>query len=295
MLPPEPVPPTFFGVTMQSATGRMPGFRVGAVRFWDGRTRWANLEPTRGQYDWTILDRMVAGAKRARLPILFTIGGTPEWAAPDAPRAPYNDGSRAAAPDSLSDWETFVSTLVARYRDQIEAYEVWVLGDDSRFYSSSVETLVAMTRIAQRIVRSTSPRAKVVCPGMGRLWTVEGRNFMRRFGALGGYQHCDVANIKLYARSASHPPETMLELVATADHLLHEAGVHPPIWNTGTRYEIALAGSLDETTAVNHAVRFFLVGLYARLPACTSTIGAEQKFPSSSKYRMVRQPRPRVP
>ena len=41
-------------------------------------------------------------------------------------------------------------------------------------------------------------------------------------------------------------------------------GIHPPLWNTGTTYDIRLESGLAETTARNYAVRFFLVGIYAR-------------------------------
>jgi predicted Ser/Thr protein kinase len=263
--PARPVPTTMFGVTMHSSTGAMPSFQVGAVRFWDSGTRWAGIQPRSGAFVWDTLDRLVDAARRAKLPVLFTIGATPAWAAPAGPRGPYDDGSRTAPPDRMADWEDFVAALVERYGDRIEAYEVWVLGNDARFYTGSVEKLVEMTRIAYRTIKRVAPGALVVCPGMGRLSTADGQQFLRRFAELDGYQHCDVASIKLYQRSPSDPPESMLELVQAVDRILHAAGVHPPVWNTGTTYEIAVQEPLGESRAISHAVRFFLVGLYARL------------------------------
>jgi hypothetical protein len=263
-LPEAPVPRSLFGVTLNSATGAMPAFRVGAVRLWDSETRWAQIQPRRGEFDWSVLDRHVTGAERAGLPVLFVLGGTPEWASPLGPPAPYADGSRAAPPDTLADWDAFVRVLVKRYRGRIEAYETWVLGNDRRFYAGSVETLVEMTRRARLIIKEADPKATVVCPGMGRLWTEEGRGFLRRFAELRGYEHCDVAGIKLYQPTASDPPEIMLELATAVDREFHRAGIHPRLWNTGTTYSIPLEGPLDEMRARNYAVRFFLVGLYAR-------------------------------
>lgn len=261
---PQAVPATLFGVTMNSSTGAMPTFRTGAVRLWDSRTRWANIQPERGEFDWTTLDRLVSGANKAGLPVLLTLGGTPEWAAPGGARSVYNDGSRAAPPDNLADWDAFVRAVVERYGNRIEAYELWVLGNDKRFYAGSSETLVELTRRAARIIKAGAPAAIVACPGMGRLWNGEGQRSLRRFAELGGYQECDVASIKLHQRSAAHPPETMLQLVETIDETLHRAGVHPPLWNTGTTYELPLEGLLDQATAINHAVRFYLVGVYSR-------------------------------
>jgi len=263
-LPPAPVPHTLFGATLNSATGNMPGFDLGAVRFWDSETRWSQVEPQRGVFDWRTLDSLVAGAQRAGLPALYVAGATPAWAAPGGAHSVYPEGARSAPPDDLSDWDTFIRALVDRYRGRIEAYEIWVLANDKRMYTGTPETLVAMTRRAAEIIRGTDPKATVVCPGMGNLWTDEGRRLLTRFAELGGYDSCDVAGIKLYQRAAADPPETMLDLLGDLDRRFHEAGVHPRLWNTGTTYTIPLQQPLDETTARNFAVRFFLVGLYAR-------------------------------
>lgn len=262
-LPAAPVPSKLFGVTINSATGAMPSFRVGAVRFWDGGTRWSEIQRQRGEFDWTVLDRLVNGAEKAGLPPLFVFGSTPKWASPAGSTGPYPDGT-PAPPADLADWDRFVRAVVDRYRGRIEAYELWVLANDHRYYAGNVETLVEMTRRAGGIIRSSDPKAAVACPGMGQLWTPEGVSFLRRFAELGGYDHCDVASVKLFQRQASDPPETMLELTDSIDRVLHEAGVHPKVWNTGTTYSVALQRPLDEITARNYAVRFFLVGIYAR-------------------------------
>jgi transcriptional regulator with XRE-family HTH domain len=259
---PTPVKSTTFGVTVASDLGAMPAFKVGAVRFWDSDTRWASIQPRRGVFDWTTLDRLVAGANHAGLPALFVIGGTPGWAAPAARKAPYTDGSRAAAPDDLRDWDNFVRALVRRFHGRIEAYELWALGNDPRFFAGSTETLVEMTRRAGRIITAGDPKATVVCPGMGRLWRPEGRRVLQRFAELGGFQYCDVASIKLFQRDAADPPETMLDVLQAVNDAMHREGVAPPLWSTGTTYDITLQNRLSAQQAINYAVRFYLTGLY---------------------------------
>ncbi len=76
-LPPTPVPSTLFGVTINSGTGAMPSFRVGAVRLWDSGTRWSEIQPARSAFDWSVLDRQLTAAENAGLPLLFTLGATP--------------------------------------------------------------------------------------------------------------------------------------------------------------------------------------------------------------------------
>lgn len=263
-LPPAPVVSTLFGVTINSGTGVMPSFRVGAVRLWDSGTRWSQIQARRGEFDWSVLDRQVAAARDADLPVLFVLGGTPRWAEPGGPPGPYPDGATSGPPDDLADWDAYVRALVGRYHGRIEAYELWVLANDRRFYSGRIETLVEMTRRASGIIRAADPRATVVCPGMGQLWTAAGIRFLERFAALGGYDYCDVGGVKLFQRRATDPPETMLRLITAIDHAMHRAGIQPRLWDTGTTYDIPLEGTLDEDTARDYAVRFFLVGIYAR-------------------------------
>jgi hypothetical protein len=264
MTSPKPVPGSFFGVTINSDTGGMPTFPVGAVRLWDSSTTWSLLEPERGRYDWTILNRQLAGAERAGLPVLYTFGATPHWASPFGPRGPYPDGSRSSPPDDLKDWDDFVRTIATRYRGRISAYELWVLAPSPQFYDGSPSTLATMSRRAAQIIRDVDPAATLVCPSMGELWKPESRQFLKNFAAAGGYDNCDVAGVKLFPRDFGQPPETIFALTALIDRTLREAGVSLPLWSTGTSYRIATADKLDDTDARNFAVRLFLVALYAR-------------------------------
>ncbi|MFI6803315.1 helix-turn-helix domain-containing protein [Streptosporangium canum] len=258
------VPSTLFGVTVNSTTGAMPSFRVGSVRLWDSHTRWANVQPHRDRFDWATLDRLVDGARHAGLPVLFVLGGTPQWAAPNSPKGAYPDGSRTAPPDDLADLDRFVRALVERYRGRIRAYELWAYATDPKYYSGSVDILVEMTRRAAAIVRSVDRDAVVLCPSMGNLWQANGREILRRFAELGGYEHCDAAGVKLHQRHAADPPETIVQLLAEIDNTMHAAGVHPVLWNTGTTYDIPLQGSLDRQRSIDYAMRFYLAGLYGR-------------------------------
>ncbi len=56
----------------------------------------------------------------------------------------------------------------------------------------------------------------------------------------------------------------MLEAVHDVDRTFQRAGYHLPLWNTGTTQTLPLNDPLEEDTAANHAVRFYLTGLYSR-------------------------------
>ncbi|GAB6897141.1 helix-turn-helix domain-containing protein [Kineosporia succinea] len=264
---PKPVPERFFGVTVNSSTGLMPDSAltgVSAVRLWDSGSTWAKIEPRRGTFDWSTPDRLVAGAQRAGLPVLFTFGATPSWASPRGPRAPYDDGSRASAPDRLEDWDAFVAAVVGRYGDRVEAYELWNLAPSPQFFTGSARTLVEMTRRASAIVRDGAPGADVVCPGLGDQWNVRSREYLAQFAQLGGFSYCDVASVKLHQRENGRSPESVVELAGLIEATMRRSGVVMRTWNTGTAYRLATADHLDQERAGDYAVRFYLVGLYVR-------------------------------
>ncbi|MFE6611761.1 helix-turn-helix domain-containing protein [Amycolatopsis sp. NPDC057786] len=261
---PSPVGDEFFGVTANSETGLMPSFGAGAVRLWDSGTRWQNLEPERGRPEWSTLDRLVDGAGRAGLPVLFVLGGTPGWAAPGGPPSAYPDGSRAAAPDDLADWDTFVGKVVERYRGRIESYELWDMANHPKYFTGPVERLVEMVRRASRIIRAGDPGAVVVCPSMGQLGDPAARRVLERFGELRGYESCDAAAVKLHPGRMADPPETMLALADEVERSFHRTNGHANLWSTGTDFDVPLQPPVDPALAADYAARFYLTGLYAR-------------------------------
>ncbi|MEV7552887.1 helix-turn-helix domain-containing protein [Amycolatopsis sp. NPDC089917] len=261
---PRPLEPEFVGVTTNSNTGQMPAFRVGSVRLWNTRTRWQNLEPSRGRYDWKTLDRLVTGARGAGLPVTLTFGGTPSWASPNSPKSVFTDDSRAGPPDDLADWDRFVRAVAEQYRGRITAYELWDLANHRDFFTGSMADLAEMTRRASQVIKAVDPAATVVCPSMGELWDPAAFDGLRRFARLGGYDHCDAAAVKLAPRNDSDPPETMLPLAEEIEKALQEAGAGIRLWSTGSAYDVNRQRSVDADRGARHAVRFFLSGLYAQ-------------------------------
>ena len=261
---PRAVVPEFVGVTTNTDTGLMPSFPVGSVRFWDTDTRWQQLQPEPGRFDWDTLDKMVGGAAEAGLPMLFTFGGTPAWASPASPRSAYGDGSRTGPPTDLGDWQRFVHAVVHRFHGRIGAYELWDMANHRYFFSGSAADMVEMTRIASQEIRAGDPAATVVCPSMGELWDQAAMDWLADFAQRGGYDYCDAAAVKLSPRNAADPPETMLPLAHRIAVTMQRAGTSLKMWSTGTAYDVPAQHPLDADLGAEYAVRFFLTGLYAQ-------------------------------
>ncbi|WP_326766810.1 helix-turn-helix domain-containing protein [Streptomyces sp. NBC_01591] len=261
---PRRVQPEFFGLTMNTDTGEMPAFRTGAVRLWESGTRWGAIEPRRGRYSWSVLERSVDSAERHRLPVLLTLSGTPLWAAPGGRRSGYAD-SLASPPADLADWDRFVEEVVTRYRGRIESYELWDYPSHPLHYAGSIAVLAKMVERAATIIRRVDPGALVACPSFGELWKERGRELLRQFARTGAYESCDAAALKLPPSRADSPPEEIIDLARQVHDTMFEEGLGEiEVWNTGPDRSVAVTPPLDARRARDYAVRFYLAGLYSR-------------------------------
>ncbi|WP_395370523.1 helix-turn-helix domain-containing protein [Streptomyces tubercidicus] len=260
---PRRVPPEFFGLTMNTDTGEMPAFRTGAVRLWESGTRWGTIEPRRHHYDWSVLERTVKSAERHRLPVLFTLSGTPLWAAPGGRKSAYGD-SLASPPADLTDWEHFVRKVATRYRGRIGSYELWDYPSHPLHYAGSIAVLAKMVERAAAIIHRAAPGALVACPSFGELWEERGRELLRQFARTGAYESCDVAALKMPPHRADSPPEEIIDLARNVHDLLFKEGLREiQVWNTGPDRSVAVTLPLDARHARDYAVRFYLAGLYS--------------------------------
>lgn len=76
---------------------------------------WFEIEPARGQYDWTTLDGRVADAASYGLGIYASLAYTPAWAGP----------CEHCMPNDVGDWRQFVEEVMRRYRRYPIVYGIW--------------------------------------------------------------------------------------------------------------------------------------------------------------------------
>jgi PST family polysaccharide transporter len=80
----EPIPSEFFGLHFRLDKISWPSVPFGALRLWDTDTRWQNLNPKPGVYDFTTLDRYLSAAQNHGVKdVLLTLSSTPAWASAD--------------------------------------------------------------------------------------------------------------------------------------------------------------------------------------------------------------------
>jgi hypothetical protein len=184
LVPPRELKVDYFGTHLhrllpdpgQQAFTDWPPVQVGALRLWDTLTRWGDIEPPRGRFEFRRLDIYVAAAKAHQAAVIYTLGSTPAWASarPQEP-GPYGPGS-AAEPADMADWDRYVTAVVQRYKGRIAYYELWnepnfsdIPGDLKElgqiFYSGRVAQMVEMARRARAIIDREDPGAVLLTPG----------------------------------------------------------------------------------------------------------------------------------
>jgi hypothetical protein len=148
--------------------GDWPDFPVEAIRLWDTRTAWLNLEPANDRWDFRRLDRFVAKARaNGTTDITLVLAGTPRWAAgrvSDDDAAWLGPGS-ASMPKQLAEWREFVTTVAAKYRGVITAYEIGNEPNLATFWSGTRRAYAAYIQTAAAAIRAADPAATIVAGG----------------------------------------------------------------------------------------------------------------------------------
>jgi hypothetical protein len=156
--PTTAVPRTFFGMNINHMHDEgnipWPAVPLGAYRTWDSGIVWATIEPKKGQFDWTRLDKDVAEAGKRGVQILLTLGFTPQWASsdPENKSSAYGAPGATAPPVDINDWKRFIRAVATRYKGRIHGYEVWNEPDGAGFYSGTPSQMAQLEKATREVV-----------------------------------------------------------------------------------------------------------------------------------------------
>ena len=248
---------------------------VGALRLWDASTRWGDIAPSPGVWDFARLDTYVAQARSRGARVLYTLGSTPRWASarPDEP-GPYGPGCNAE-PVRMAHWEEYVRRVAERYRGRIQAYELWnepTFSDYARdrqypgFFTGSVAQMVEMARIARRVLDRVDPKAMLTTPGF-----VGGPHRLELFLRSGGAKLVQAVSYHFYALDGLGFKQLVLDVRAT----MQQTGVaHLPLWNTECGVEVyapaealpdGVTERLTQSGAAARLAQYLLLGAAQRI------------------------------
>ena len=217
-----------------------PDLPMANLRLWDAGVRWADLQPARGQWQWSRMDALMDMARQHSATVVYTLGSTPRWASarPDEPCS-YGTGC-AAPPADMANFETYVRAVVQRYKGRIQVYELWnepkffdPQSGNPRpgggFYSGTVDEMVQMGRIARRVIQAEDPSARLATPGFDG-----GPRWLDAYLSAGGSELVDLVTYHFYARDS----EDFIRQLADVKAVLRRQGLERlPLWNSESGVE----------------------------------------------------------
>lgn len=243
----EPTPLQYFGLHIHRADQgtAWPSVPFGSWRLWDAYVGWSRLEPERGQWDFSRLDRYVAMASLTRTDLLLPLAVTPPWASARPQEVNAYQPGNAAEPARLADWTNYVEKVGVRYRGRIKNYEIWNEPSDKTHYTGSVEALVKLACEARRVLKAIDPEIRIVSPASAGAGGHVA--YLERFLKAGGKDCIDVVAHHFYVPRFG--PEAMVPIIRQVREVMQKNGVgHLPLWNTETGWWIANSDGTPEDT-----------------------------------------------
>ena len=123
---------------------------------------WNAIEKSRGKYDWSFWDLMVAEAQRAGVKLIPYAAYTPQWAAASEKEF------WSQPPRDPALYANFMYQIVSRYKGKILAWEIWNEPDNHEFWQGSAAEYADLVVHAATEIRRADPAAVLVLGGMSR-------------------------------------------------------------------------------------------------------------------------------
>lgn len=245
-----------------------PESLVGAIRLWDTTTRWADIAPYHGQWNFKRMDTYIDQAAIKNAMVMYTLGSTPQWAsARPLEKCPYGLGC-SAEPTNMADWEEYVRTVAQRYKGKIAIYELWnepKFSDIPRdvgskgFYTGSLVKMIEMAKIARKVLDEEDPSAKLSTPGF-----VNGSDRLEMFLAAGGKQYVQTISYHFYTEDSKYMANQLVEIRG----VMQRQGVaYLPLLNTEAGVEVLGQNSppsgiavYSQTEAAGKIAQYLILG-----------------------------------
>ena len=159
---------------------------------------WYSAEWTRGSFNWTYFDTLVQEANARGLSIVATMGWPARWA--------VTDGVAYYGVPDMAAWENFVSRTAARYRGQVDIWEIWNEPDKPYYWRGTPAKYAELLARAYTKIKAADPEATVAVGGLAQGGSSLVADFLQQILSNGTYpagRYYDVHNIHTNYRTAS--------------------------------------------------------------------------------------------
>ena len=223
--------------------------------------RWRVLEPKKGEWDFSALDRAVQAIPDG-IEILGTIMSVPEWANGMDPKT-AEGWFDAYPPSDLQDWERAITAIVTHYRHRVKHWEIWNEPNGVDFFRPrpNAITYTALLKTAYQTAKKADPSCVVLLGGLvgngieANPWSdVKVTNYLEDLYKAGAGPYFDVCNTHPYVLPAEGAARTIELTKATLALMDRYGDSAKPLWiteagcgATSREAELAQARLLHET------------------------------------------------
>ncbi len=229
------------------------------------RFDWDTLEPQKGAaFNWPFYDRVVKSAREQGFTIVGVLGDTAQWASVSITGDSRIKRLSPPRTDALPSWSNYVRRVVGRYKNDVQAWQVWENPSSSNFFSVG-RTYRSLASLAVDAAHKSDPKALVQLaePGavdLGFISDLNANGLTPRFDGVAvypvsGFQPGTLASPEEFLR-----PYAALRSMAPKDGVTRDfwvGGVSFPALNDPSRPEFS------ERAQADYAVRALALGLAA--------------------------------
>lgn len=221
-----------------------PTMPIYGMRLWDTESAWAQLNPSKGVYDWSTLDSWISAASANNVQLIYTFGQTPGWASskPKDSTCDYEAGACDPPNDLNSDGtgtdQHFINfvTAIAQHAPSITYWEMWNTPHDTAQWTGTNAQLVRMVKDANTYIKKYIPGAKIISPANGQLNYSYPASNCTMPDKMGGYlaaglgSYIDIMALHTYYTTV---PEDIVPVVQCYQSTMKTYNVSSlPLWST---------------------------------------------------------------
>jgi polysaccharide biosynthesis protein PslG len=264
----------FFSLSYtQIEASHYPSVPFGGVRLWDTNTTWAQIETSRGSYNWTDLDIWLRNISSHGQDAMYTFGRVPHWASSQPSQScayAVSDPGCAAPTSDLNSgdhiWKEFVTAVVKHSLSSPELhiayYEMWNEPDLSRNWTGTPAQLATMVKDAYSIIHTLDPKAKVVGPTPSTA-NQYGVHFLPAYYAAGAANAQDIVGIHAYLYNGSSfatNPSGITTSISQLQKLMSTYGISSkPIWFTEGSWSGSDSSSLSDSQKAAYLAQEYML------------------------------------
>ncbi len=157
---------------------------------------WEDIEPQKGQFDFSIPDRIVNITSSYNLELLPLLWICPDWAR-SSPSDPAELEKGLYPPGDAEEFANYVYRIVERYKGKIKYWQIW--GEENRPYNwrpnPDPEEYLNLLKASYIKIKEADPDSRVV---LGGLALDDLEDFLEKLYQLGGKDYFDVLAINPY-------------------------------------------------------------------------------------------------